>query len=277
MSKLLPLHDLLPLTVDGLIFSPPLIPGVLSGTKTVTRRMSRKWMKRKVGELLYLKEVWAPCDTMTAGHERDPAVDIAYRADLSALILRIDGTRANANCYGWNWDRLTWKGRSSGQTRLHVQRPGPREPIEKVVRLRRPQQGRQEAEEEETPPMIDRYPHAPKCSINSGWCSECGHSPKSHTPCLASTVNGLCGCKQFRTACDCGATSQSAAFEAGKKEADARAMAVVDAAIEAQGEEPECLFCDRYDWAGSSYRKLHADACPLVAGNFITKDGERRG
>lgn len=60
------------------------------------------------------------------------------------------------------------------------------------------------------------YPHARKCAIDSGWCSECGHSAKSHTPCLASTVIGPCGCKQFRSACDCGATALTEAHAAGR-------------------------------------------------------------
>lgn len=58
MSALLPLSELLPKTVDGIIFSAPLIPPVLDGRKTVTRRMARKWLKRKAGDLLFVRENW---------------------------------------------------------------------------------------------------------------------------------------------------------------------------------------------------------------------------
>ncbi len=60
MSALLPLtHDLLSQTLDGLIFSPPLVPPVLDGRKTVTRRMSKKWLRRKKGDLLFVRENWS--------------------------------------------------------------------------------------------------------------------------------------------------------------------------------------------------------------------------
>jgi len=54
------LAALLPKTVDGLILSAPLVPPTLDGSKTVTRRMSEKWMKRKVGDLLFVRENWRP-------------------------------------------------------------------------------------------------------------------------------------------------------------------------------------------------------------------------
>jgi hypothetical protein len=60
MSALLPLSELLPLTVDGLLVSPALVPPVLDGRKTVTRRMSAaKWMRRRKGDLLFLRENWS--------------------------------------------------------------------------------------------------------------------------------------------------------------------------------------------------------------------------
>lgn len=60
MAALLPLTpELLASTCDGLIFSAPLIPPVLDGRKTVTRRMSKKWMKRRKGDLLFVRENWS--------------------------------------------------------------------------------------------------------------------------------------------------------------------------------------------------------------------------
>jgi hypothetical protein len=50
--------ELLAKTVDGLIFSAPLVPPVIEGRKTVTRRMSRKWLQRRKGDLLFVKENW---------------------------------------------------------------------------------------------------------------------------------------------------------------------------------------------------------------------------
>jgi hypothetical protein len=52
------LAELLPKTVDGVIFSAPLVPPVLDGRKTVTRRLSKNWLKRKVGDLLFVRENW---------------------------------------------------------------------------------------------------------------------------------------------------------------------------------------------------------------------------
>lgn len=59
MSQLLPITpELLAKTVDGLILSGPLVPPTLDGRKVVTRRMSRKWLKRKQGDLLFVRENW---------------------------------------------------------------------------------------------------------------------------------------------------------------------------------------------------------------------------
>ena len=82
MSALL---ELLPRTVDGLILSAPLVPPTLDGRKTVTRRMSRKWLKRKVGELLFVRETWYDDMFREPGEEPerldDGTVDgIEYRA-----------------------------------------------------------------------------------------------------------------------------------------------------------------------------------------------------
>jgi hypothetical protein len=52
------LVDLLPRTVDGLIFSAPLVPPTLDGRKTNTRRMAKKWLRLKVGDLLFVRETF---------------------------------------------------------------------------------------------------------------------------------------------------------------------------------------------------------------------------
>lgn len=53
-----PSPELLAKTVDGLILSAPLVSPTLEGRKTVTRRMSKRWLKRKVGDLLFVRENW---------------------------------------------------------------------------------------------------------------------------------------------------------------------------------------------------------------------------
>jgi hypothetical protein len=52
------LAELLPKTVDGLILSAPLVPPTLEGRKTVTRRMAKKWLRLKVGDLVFVRENW---------------------------------------------------------------------------------------------------------------------------------------------------------------------------------------------------------------------------
>lgn len=59
MSALVfPPPALLAKTKRAVIFSAPLVPPVLAGTKTVTRRMSRAWLKLPVGTLLFMTENW---------------------------------------------------------------------------------------------------------------------------------------------------------------------------------------------------------------------------
>jgi hypothetical protein len=95
--------------------------------------------------------------------------------------------------------------------------------------------------------MNDRYPHAPTCS--------------SHYSAHAN--------------CDCGAERERDAFEAGKREADARAMAIVEAAIKLDSETTVCPLCSHIDNGDLSHP--HVDTCPLVVQGFIDRDGERRG
>lgn len=52
------LVELLPKTVDGLILSAPLVPPTLDGRKTCTRRISKKWLRLKAGDLLFVRENW---------------------------------------------------------------------------------------------------------------------------------------------------------------------------------------------------------------------------
>jgi hypothetical protein len=94
--------------------------------------------------------------------------------------------------------------------------------------------------------MTDRYPHAPTCS--------------SHYSAHAN--------------CDCGAEREKSAFDAGKREADARAMAVVDACIRHQELADDCPVCGRQVRAPNPRFQQHLDDCPLVSQGFIRK---RRG
>lgn len=88
MSALFPLSELLPLTVDGLLVSPGLVPPVLDGRNTVTRRMSKRWLRRKKGDLLFLRENWrlASYDMVLNWDCR-----LIYEADSSSLIHKVPG------------------------------------------------------------------------------------------------------------------------------------------------------------------------------------------
>jgi hypothetical protein len=111
VSKLLPLSELLPKTVDGLLVSPGLVPPVLDGRKTITRRMSAaKWMRRKKGDLLFLRENWrlAGYDTVV---NRD--CRLIYEADGASLIHPV---RDDA--------RLAWLEREADRRTAHRRKHG---------------------------------------------------------------------------------------------------------------------------------------------------------
>jgi hypothetical protein len=40
----------------GILFSAPLVLALLANRKTVTRRLDKRWLKLKVGDLLYVRE-----------------------------------------------------------------------------------------------------------------------------------------------------------------------------------------------------------------------------
>ena len=88
MSALLPLSELLPKTKDGLIFSAPLVPPVLDGSKDLTRRMSKKWLRLKVGDLIFVRENWRLASY-------DMAINwdcrLIYEADGASLIHKVPG------------------------------------------------------------------------------------------------------------------------------------------------------------------------------------------
>jgi hypothetical protein len=78
--------------------------------------------------------------------------------------------------------------------------------------------------------------------------------------------------------CSCGRNAEWLA-EAGKREADARAMAIVEACVRRVVEHgASCEFCTGGEYRdGLDGQTDHESSCPLVVGEFITKDGERRG
>ena len=43
-----------------ILFSDPMIQALLDGRKSVTRRMSKRWLKVKAGDRLWVRETWAP-------------------------------------------------------------------------------------------------------------------------------------------------------------------------------------------------------------------------
>lgn len=62
-----------------ILFSGPMVKAILEGRKTVTRRLSKKWLKVKAGDGLWVRETWAPFDRVAVA-DQDKNM-IFYRAD----------------------------------------------------------------------------------------------------------------------------------------------------------------------------------------------------
>ena len=70
----------------GILFTDEMVRAILDGRKTVTRRTSEQWAKRKVDDLLWVRECFTSAD-MGPVREGGP---IAYRSDFSAERIRRD-------------------------------------------------------------------------------------------------------------------------------------------------------------------------------------------
>jgi hypothetical protein len=70
-----------------ILFSGEMVRALLTGRKSVTRRMSKRWLKVKSGDKLWVRETWAFINNT----EIDGTTEIEYRAD------------TDGKCFAGNW------------------------------------------------------------------------------------------------------------------------------------------------------------------------------
>lgn len=61
------------------------------------------------GDRLWVRETWAPVDSMIAGHELEDAHCVGYRSTESARYCWHDAEQTEAEVYGWDWGMVKWK------------------------------------------------------------------------------------------------------------------------------------------------------------------------
>jgi hypothetical protein len=66
-----------------ILFSGQMVRAILEGRKTVTRRMDRRWLKRKPGNRLWVRETWG----QLTGYGSGPTEPVFWRADYSSTDL----------------------------------------------------------------------------------------------------------------------------------------------------------------------------------------------
>lgn len=72
-----------------ILFQDTMVRAILDGRKTVTRRVGKSWAKAKPGDILWVREAWAPADRLIGlaeGYDCDPPKSVVFRADHHAYI-----------------------------------------------------------------------------------------------------------------------------------------------------------------------------------------------
>jgi hypothetical protein len=73
------------MTEHGIIFSAEMVLALLADRKSVTRRLSKRWLRAKAGDRLWVRETWRP-----SGQQQD--VNITYAADRAQRFITAGNT-----------------------------------------------------------------------------------------------------------------------------------------------------------------------------------------
>lgn len=98
------------MTERPILFSGPMVNAILAGTKTETRRLAsnRNCARIEAGDILWVREAWAPADHMVFHGPREDPVAIAYRADRQVLVHECVPPWKAETAF-WNWALFKWR------------------------------------------------------------------------------------------------------------------------------------------------------------------------
>ena len=89
----------------GLLMSDPMMRAVLSGQKTVTRRLSGKWANVNPGDEVWMREVWHYWDWTEDGYPF-----IKYRCDGAERCIDVIDSEADSERFMRHWIELSGRG-----------------------------------------------------------------------------------------------------------------------------------------------------------------------
>jgi hypothetical protein len=67
------------MTDRAIIFAGPMVRAILAGHKSVTRRRSRRWLKVRAGERLWVRETWCPSHLVIGTDTGEPEYQATAR------------------------------------------------------------------------------------------------------------------------------------------------------------------------------------------------------